>query len=1646
MMRDDVPREDKDGNPRPLPAGSNPDMGAYECGAPLPSIYVENVLSGTRFDTIQEAVDNAMPMDRLVIHGRGTLTENVNIDKPLTITVDSESEITVEADDPSSPVFMIMADEVTLERMTITGANEVVPGRPVAGIYLYGVMECRIRNNHITGNFYGIYMDHVTWCTVSDNHIDSNIYSGVYLVSSSAPDEFSRSEFTRNVIEGNRFGIFLDRTEGNLFYFNDFIGNTEAHVRGHGLTNLWSSPDELIYSYHGSIFTGRLGNHWDDYDGEDADSDGIGDTPYVLDDANEDEFPLTDSISGYHIGDEIPRPVHNISTGQDFLRIQDAIDSPATRDGHVILVDPGRYTENVVVNKSLRITSRSGSPSDTVVQAADSNRSVFRIVADGVAIGGFTISGANATLSGSAGIELFRVRDCTITNNVLAGNWYGIALNLSEENTILRNEIRGNDDGIYLFDSSDNTICNNTVSGNNDTGILLDRNGRHNQISNNRIEDNHNRGIRLWRNSSYNLIFRNVITGNGVGLSMESVADNRIFLNDFVENGDNLFIPTADPDTEWHTPTEVIYEYHDERITGYLGNYWDDYHERQPDGVDADSDGVWDLPYPIENDNDDPYPLASSSDNYVTEEVPITAISVYPQRVRFNTVILGEVSEPHPVILTNLGRSPLSFRIEIDGDPEGSFEVRSGACSVLRGGGSCRLSVIFHPSSLGLKRATLVIIPEDLDERVEVELSGIAGLIGLPRTGQENRPTAGNWGVDGVVRAGVPWPLDATERFIDNGDGTVTDRLTGLMWLRNANCLRTHHPEMDRDGVLDGLVPRGFAIGFIERLNDGTYADCNAGYTDWRLPNINELESLVNYGADPLYQWLMSWRSSTYSVFENVFWNFYWSSTLTRRGRQQYGYGINMDMGYIDYEAITGRDEFGGVWPVRGPVDTVEPLVRLPKISDTDEGPGVEWPSERFEVYEDFIVDRLTGLMWSKDADLMNGSVHWSEAKEHVASLTIGGYDDWRIPNYRELRSLINYGTSDRVGYLLSEGFEEVRSIYWDSTILPYSLSIGDGYSYLPTTRRPRYYVIAVRGGILRNVDMDTRLDFEEWGASGDQVDYDGNDDGIPDSRQANVTSLHTFDGRRYVTIESPEGTALVDVRSLDPEGMPSGPPSGVEFPWGLFSFTIEGIPVGGSVTVTIYLGHPREVPTTYYKYGPEPDNLSPHWYEFTFDGSTGAEIAGDRIVLHFVDGGRGDDDLSPNGRIVDANGPGISISDQKISVSPLILNFGSVAPGESREMSVTVRNRGSKELVIGSIAISGENASEFRIRQDNCSNQTIQPGGSCDLVVVFEPESLGSKSATLDIPSDDPETPLVNVMLIGQGSVLGDVSQNGQVTAYDASVILRYLVGSEQLSEDQLAVADVSGNGAVSAYDAAVILRFVVGLIDSLPGSGESAPPIEGEDRIVSLPYLKARAGERITVPLLVDDPTGIISGELTLKFNVKALKFVEARSDFNLETRLEGSRLKLAFAGAREERSKALVYLTFEVMESSLEDVRLNLMEARLNEGVKVKLKDGMVELIPTRTVLLQNYPNPFNPETWMPFRLAEDGRVVIRIYDVIGRKIRELDLGYREAGNYTSRSKAAHWDGRNELGEKVASGVYIYQLQVGEKAFARRMVILK
>jgi Protein of unknown function (DUF1566) len=195
----------------------------------------------------------------------------------------------------------------------------------------------------------------------------------------------------------------------------------------------------------------------------------------------------------------------------------------------------------------------------------------------------------------------------------------------------------------------------------------------------------------------------------------------------------------------------------------------------------------------------------------------------------------------------------------------------------------------------------------------------------LPRTGQTDSYGPGD---DGTMQKGVAWPVP---RFIDNGDGTVIDRLTGLVWLKNANCISTNYPTFDNDVSPapetsnvpgDGKVLWQHALDFVAGINDGTYPNCGAGYTDWRLPNIRELLSLIDYGySHPcLSNGAGTGHFSQGDPFINVMVTYtgdddYWTSTSDANGPVDSAWAFELIVcAPVRVAKVGGRY----VWPVRG--------------------------------------------------------------------------------------------------------------------------------------------------------------------------------------------------------------------------------------------------------------------------------------------------------------------------------------------------------------------------------------------------------------------------------------------------------------------------------------------------------------------------------------------------------------------------------------------------------------------------------------------------------------------------------------------------------------------------------------------------------
>ena len=151
-------------------------------------------------------------------------------------------------------------------------------------------------------------------------------------------------------------------------------------------------------------------------------------------------------------------------------------------------------------------------------------------------------------------------------------------------------------------------------------------------------------------------------------------------------------------------------------------------------------------------------------------------------------------------------------------------------------------------------------------------------------------------------------------------------------------------------------------------------------------------------------------------------------------------------------------------------------------------------------------------------------------------------------------------------------------------------------------------------------------------------------------------------------------------------------------------------------------------------------------------------------------------------------------------------------------------------------------------------------------------------------------------------------------------------------------------------------------------------------------------------------------------------------------------------AAAAAPSAHPQASEIFTAAAVRQWLTDAKiLQIQDPIIERGIAV-LQQLLASLTPTETKLLPNYPNPFNPETWIPYRLAKDAFVTLTIYGGAGRVVRTIDLGHQTASAYENRSQAIYWDGRNQLGERVASGVYFYHLSAGDYSATRKMMILK
>ena len=232
----------------------------------------------------------------------------------------------------------------------------------------------------------------------------------------------------------------------------------------------------------------------------------------------------------------------------------------------------------------------------------------------------------------------------------------------------------------------------------------------------------------------------------------------------------------------------------------------------------------------------------------------------------------------------------------------------------------------------------------------------------------------------------------------------------------------------------------------------------------------------------------------------------------------------------------------------------------------------------------------------------------------------------------------------------------------------------------------------------------------------------------------------------------------------------------------------------------------------------------------------------------------------------------------------------------------------------------------------------------------------------------------------------------------------------------------DVNGDGQVNVIDLAIVALFYG---TQVPG-GLSLPADVNADGVVDLLDLT-----EVAQGIDAAGNVGTFSAD-----DVAAV--LEAVADIEA----------IPEAPARHARFSGVAYRN--VAAAFADAKHLATDDARLGKWMPMleELLHQLTEMreVPDTTALLPNYPNPFNPETWIPYHLATDAEVTLTIYDVRGSVVRMLTLGHQFAGIYESRGRAAYWDGRNQIGEPVASGLYFYTLTAGDFTATRKLLIAK
>ena len=300
---------------------------------------------------------------------------------------------------------------------------------------------------------------------------------------------------------------------------------------------------------------------------------------------------------------------------------------------------------------------------------------------------------------------------------------------------------------------------------------------------------------------------------------------------------------------------------------------------------------------------------------------------------------------------------------------------------------------------------------------------------------------------------------------------------------------------------------------------------------------------------------------------------------------------------------------------------------------------------------------------------------------------------------------------------------------------------------------------------------------------------------------------------------------------------------------------------------------------------------------------------------------------------------------------------------------------------------------------------------------------------------------------------IYGDVDFNGLVQAYDASMILQYLVGYINLDDLQLLVADVSIDSTVSALDATLILQYGVGIIDTLPYQPGPSYIANGDITMEDQVY----TGDPIDVPIIITNAANIYSFEGLINFDSECLTLADVYwSDyldgFFIWTDVEGGEFKLVGSGTLPYEEYGVMATIrfypkdgFNTNDSTtvlFENLRWNENDIMHNIATSIIMNNyGVNKPQEPEFILQQNSPNPFAYNTKIQYSMPLESTVSLKIYNIRGELIVDLVNEFKDKGSYD-----VVWDGRDKYGNRVVSGIYFYKFISGDSEIIKRMVLLR